>query len=209
MIEKVETPRKMVAVTFDDGPNPVYTPRILDLFKNVSGKATFFMIGEHMVMYPEIVKTAIALGHEIGNHTYSHPDLTLINRRECLHEIQYADEVIKNFTGRKPEVFRPPYFRYNEDVEFIVNIFGYRTIGAVNVDALDWEQPGRDHIIAKTRECISNGVILLFHDGFGDRSQTVEAVEVLIEELFIQGYEFVTVSDLLQPEKELHKNDGI
>ena len=209
MIEKVETSRKMVAVTFDDGPNPVYTPRILDLFKNVSGKATFFMIGEHMVMYPEIVKTAIALGHEIGNHTYSHPDLTLINRHECLHEIQYADKIIENFTGRKPKVFRPPYFRYNEDVELIVSRFKYQTIGAVNVDALDWEQPGRDHIITKTRERINNGVILLFHDGFGDRSQTVEAVEVLIEELFIQGYEFVTVSDLLQPEKELHKNDGI
>lgn len=205
MIQRVETPHKVVAMTFDDGPNPIYTLKVLDLFREVSGKATFFMIGRHMVEYPEIVEAVITQGHEIGNHTYSHANLTFLNESDCLQEIQQTDKIITNLTGMKATVFRPPYLDYNHGVVLLVKRLGYRMIGALNTDALDWEQPGVDYIIEKTRSHISSGSILLFHDGFGDRSQTIEAVKILISELCLQGYQLVTVSDLLRLAEEEKK----
>ncbi|WPZ16915.1 polysaccharide deacetylase family protein [Geobacillus subterraneus] len=198
MIEYVETPRKVVAVTFDDGPNPVYTLNVLDIFKGVSGKATFFMIGLHMEKHPKIVEAVKSQGHEIGNHTYSHARLTSLDEDGCLQEMERTDAMIAAMTGRKAVIFRPPYLDYNETVISMCHHFGYKMIGALNTDALDWEQPGVDYIVQKTRSHIKNGSILLFHDGFGDRLQTIEAVKILVSELQLQGYEFVTISELLR-----------
>ncbi|AEH48194.1 polysaccharide deacetylase family protein [Parageobacillus thermoglucosidasius] len=198
MIEHVETSRKAVAITFDDGPSPVYTLKVLDIFEEASGKATFFMIGRHMEKYPEVVQTVKERGHEIGNHTYSHDRLTSLDKQDCLREIERVDEMIAAMTGRKASIFRPPYLDYHAPVVSVCGRLGYKMIGALNTDALDWEQPGVDHIVQKTRRHIRNGSILLFHDGFGDRSQTVEAVKILVSELHSQGYELVTVSELLK-----------
>ncbi|NNU85195.1 polysaccharide deacetylase family protein [Geobacillus sp. BMUD] len=198
MIECVETPHKVVAITFDDGPNPVYTFDVLEILEKVSGKATFFMIGSHMEKYPEVVETVEAQGHEIGNHTYSHANLTSVPKDEILQEIGKADAIIAEMTGTKAAVFRPPYLNYNETVVSLCSHFGYQMIGALNTDARDWEQPGVDYIVRKTRGHIKNGSILLFHDGFGDRSQTIEAVRILAAELHAQGYKLATVSELLE-----------
>lgn len=206
MIQRIDTPRKVVAMTFDDGPNPIYTLKILDLFKEISGKATFFMIGRHMVEYPEVVEAVVSQGHEVGNHTYSHANLTFLNENDCLREIQQTDKIITTLTGRKATVFRPPYLAYNHDIALFLQRLGYRVIGALNTDALDWEQPGVDYIITKTRRHISSGSILLFHDGFGDRSQTIEAVKVLLFDLCLQGYQFVTISELLKLGDGIHEN---
>ncbi|MFA9555685.1 polysaccharide deacetylase family protein [Evansella sp. AB-rgal1] len=198
IIHRVPTNKKKVAITFDDGPNPVYTPQVLEVFQKVSGKATFYMIGEQMKKHPKIVQTVKKEGHEIANHTYTHPRLSQLSDFDCRTELRLTQEIIENMTGEAPATFRPPFLDYNEQTIRIIKEFGYRVIGAVNMEALDWEMPGVDHIVSKTRDQISNGSIFLFHDGFGDRSQTVEAVRILVNELTEEGYKLVTVSELFQ-----------
>jgi peptidoglycan-N-acetylglucosamine deacetylase len=197
LIEKVSTSKKVIAITFDDGPNPVYTPQVLDIFAKAQGKATFFMIGEQMNKYPEIVKKVSEQGHEIGNHTYSHPKLSELSKAECLEEIERNEQIMEQLIGEKPVVFRPPYLDYNQDTSLLMKEKGYPMIGALNLGARDWEQPGADHILSVSRDCVQKGGILIFHDGFGDRSQTIEAVRNLVTELKDQGYQLVTVSELL------------
>ncbi|MDN3017115.1 polysaccharide deacetylase family protein [Paenibacillus sp. BSR1-1] len=197
MINEVPASNKVVAITFDDGPNPIYTPQVLEIFSEASGKATFFMIGEQMGKFPEVVKKVAAQGHEIGNHTYTHPYLSQLTQEECLEEIERNESLVEELVGRTPVVFRSPYLDYNHETLSLLERKSYPMIGALNLEAQDWEQPGVDHILAKTRDCVRNGSILLFHDGYGDRSQTIEAVRILVAELSSQGYQFVTVSSLL------------
>ncbi|MDQ0229361.1 polysaccharide deacetylase family protein [Metabacillus malikii] len=198
VITKINTDKKIVAFTFDDGPNPLYTKQILDIFHEYSSRATFFMIGEQMKKHPDTVKEVVNGGHEIGNHTFTHPMLTQLNDEECFEEIAATEGIIEQITGNKPNTFRPPYLDYNEHTHAIVQQFGYETIGALNMDAMDWEQPGVEHIVQKTRNHIQSGSIIIFHDGFGDRSQTVKAVRILVHELLNEGYQLVTISELLK-----------
>ncbi len=197
VIHCVPTKELVVAVTFDDGPNPQYTPRILDILREYGAKATFFMIGEQIQNAPQVAVSVLAEGHEIGNHTFTHPYLTQIAKEQVLEEIRNTEDLIKATVGVKPSVMRPPYFDFNEQVGEWLEPFGYPAIGCVNSEAQDWEQPGVDHIVERTLESVKPGSFLLFHDGFGDRSQTVEAVRQLVATLTSQGYKFVTVSDLL------------
>lgn len=189
--------QKAVAITFDDGPNPIYTPQMLEIFSEAGGKATFFMIGEQISAAPALVQKVAELGHEIGNHTYTHPWLSELSREDCLEEIERTERLIEDLIGQKPVVFRPPYLDYNEDTISVIRQKGYPMIGAVNLEAQDWEMPGIDHILTKSRDCVENGRIFIFHDGYGDRSQTIEAVRMLVSELISEGYKLVTVSELL------------
>lgn len=180
VINEVSLREKAVAFTFDDGPNPIYTPQVLEIFQEVQGKATFFMIGTQIEKSLETAKAVHEQGHEIGNHTYSHPHLPELSSEEVRREMQLTEELIQQVTGAKPKVYRPPYIDTSEEVAAITaGEFGYPAIGAVNGAATDWEMPGVAHIVEKTREQIRPGSILLFHDGFDDRSQTVEAVRIL------------------------------
>ncbi|MBM7604372.1 peptidoglycan/xylan/chitin deacetylase (PgdA/CDA1 family) [Metabacillus crassostreae] len=202
IINEIPTVEKVIAFTFDDGPDPIYTTQLLEIFHSVRGKATFFMIGEEVVKYPEIVRKVAEQGHDIGNHTFSHPNLSMLSTAKCLEEIELNEKSIEKVIRQKPVVFRPPYLDYNEDTISSISNKGYPPmIGALNLEARDWEQPGIDHILAKSRECVKNGSILIFHDGYGDRSQTIEAVSKLVSELTLQGYQFVTVSELLKLSK--------
>lgn len=200
LVHRVPTREKVVAFTFDDGPHPVFTRQVLDIFRKVNGKATFFMIGQEIDAFEELAKEVYAAGHEIGNHTYSHPDLTLLTQGEARGEIKQASEQIRRVTGRHPSSFRPPYFAVNEDVFSLAAEFGYDVIGCVNGEAKDWEQPqpSAEYILEQTRATVANGSIFLFHDGYGDRTQTVEAVRVLVAELADQGYQFVTIRELME-----------
>ncbi|OCT12039.1 polysaccharide deacetylase [Paenibacillus pectinilyticus] len=198
IIRHVSTTQKAIAFTFDDGPNPVYTPQLLDIFDEVSGRATFFMMGKQIELYPETVLDVHVRKHEIGNHTYSHPFMTRISLEECERELLDTDRIITQVTGTRPVVMRPPYMDYNLEVHSITAKFAYPVIGALNGDARDWEMPGVEHILEVNRKQIGCGSILLFHDGFGDRSQTIEAVRILTKELAEEGYQLVTVSELLQ-----------
>ncbi|MNW52606.1 Peptidoglycan-N-acetylglucosamine deacetylase [compost metagenome] len=156
------------------------------------------MIGTQIEKSLETAKAVHEQGHEIGNHTYSHPHLPELSSEEVRREMQLTEELIQQVTGAKPKVYRPPYIDTSEEVAAITaGEFGYPAIGAVNGAATDWEMPGVAHIVEKTREQIRPGSILLFHDGFDDRSQTVEAVRILASELTAAGYRLVTVSELL------------
>lgn len=197
IITEIKTTHKAVAFTFDDGPNQLYTPQVLEIFKEVSGKATFFMIGKHMLNHPELVSQVTGQMHEVGNHTYSHPRLTELSSTESAEEIITTDKIIKELTGTKPKTFRPPFIDYNNETVSIMKKLDYHMISGVNFEATDWEMPGVDHIVTKTRSQVRNGSIFLFHDGFGDRSQTIEAVRLLANELTSQGFQLVTVSELL------------
>lgn len=200
IINEVNTPEKAVAITFDDGPNPIYTPQVLEIFAEADGKATYFMIGEQMLNNPDIVRRAVEHGHEIGNHTYTHAKLSGLGHTECLDEVERNEKLIEELTGKKPAVFRFPYLDFNEETVSLVGEKGYSMIGALNLEARDWEQPGADHILSLSRDSVKNGSILLFHDGYGDRSQTIDAVRTIVSELKAQGFRLVTVSELLRSE---------
>jgi len=197
IIHVVATTERVVAFTFDDGPDAVYTPQLLDIFREVQGKATFCMVGAQIDRNPEVAAAVHEAGHEIANHTYTHPFLTRIDLDEARKELERTDARIREVTGGEPvRTFRPPYFDANDEVIALANELGYKSLGATNLEARDWDQPGVEHILKHTRDTIVPGSILLFHDGFGDRLQTVEAVRILVRELAHSGYRFVTASEL-------------
>ncbi|CAM4303963.1 MAG: polysaccharide deacetylase family protein [Paenibacillus macerans] len=205
VISRIAVREKAVAFTFDDGPNPEFTPQILDIFREAGAKATFFMIGTQMEKSLGTAQAVHEQGHEIGNHTYTHPAMPEVSPDECRRELAQTEELIVRVTGSKPRVFRPPYFATNAEVAAMAaGEFGYHSIGAVNGAATDWEMPGVRHIVDKTREALTPGSVLLFHDGFDDRSQTVEAVRILVSELTRKGYRLVTVSELLEMSEDAY-----
>ncbi len=197
ILHQVPTTTRVVAFTFDDGPNPVYTAQLLDIFRHARGKATFFMIGQHIDAYPATAAAVHAEGHELGNHTLTHPKLTQLAPDAMHAELVQTDERIQRITGAPARTFRPPYLDVNDKVLALAAELGYWSIGAVNLETRDWEEPGIEHIVEKTRDYVGGGSILVFHDGFGNRSQSVEAVRMLVAELAAQNYRFVTVSELL------------
>ncbi|MGD6802057.1 polysaccharide deacetylase family protein [Rossellomorea vietnamensis] len=199
MINKVRTDEKVLAITFDDGPNALYTPQVLEILQKANAKATFYMIGEQMERCPKLVKRAAELGHEIGNHTYTHPKLTELSHEKCVEEITKTELLIERLTGEKPASFRPPFLDFDHVTETALQGKGYsHLIGALNLGARDWEQPGVNHILEETRSVLSNGAIILFHDGYGDRSQTLEAISRLIPQWTAEGWKLVTISELLK-----------
>jgi len=198
VVTRIPTNERLVAFTFDDGPNPTYTPQLLDIFRAARGKATFFMIGEQIEAHPDVAAAVHAEGHEIGNHTQTHPHLTKLQPEQARAELALAEERIRGITGQPVRVFRPPYFDIDDSIWAIVREMGYPCVGAVNPETRDWETPGVDHILLHTRNTVTGGSVLLFHDGYGDRSQSIEAVRILVAELAAEGYRFVTVSELME-----------
>ena len=200
----------LVALTFDDGPDPEWTPRILDILKQEKVPASFFIIGSNGQAHPELVRRIVASGHDIGNHTFTHPNLGEIPGRVTDLELNATERLIESLTGRSTTLFRPPYFGDAEpttpdEVEPIVRAkaLGYLTVG-LHVDPDDWALPGASEIVRRTIQGVTSksddadqrGQVVLLHDGGGDRSQTVEALPQLIHELRARGYRFVTVSEL-------------
>ncbi len=196
-----DTTVKKVALTFDDGPNEPYTSEILSTLKENHAHATFFLVGKNVEAYPEITREIVKEGHAIGNHSYSHKDLVLGTNAGVRREITKAEDAIELVTGQKPTLFRPPYGDKN-----FLTVEQTRKLGYVivewSVTAEDWRKPGTPAIVKRIVDHVQNGAIILMHDGDksrhgSDRSQTVAAVPLLIEELRRQGYELVTVPELL------------
>jgi peptidoglycan/xylan/chitin deacetylase (PgdA/CDA1 family) len=185
-INQVNTDQKLIALTFDDGPDPIHN----------------FVIGEALEKHMEVAQAAYAEGHELGNHTYSHPNLTELDDNESYLQLERAEQRIAGVTGEKPRLFRPPYLAYDQRVVKLCERFGYVMVGGVNHNTRDWAEPGVGHIAETVRTHVGNGSIILLHDSGGDRSQTVEAVRILVPEMMEQGYRLVTVSELLQQVKE-------
>ncbi|MEI7026284.1 polysaccharide deacetylase family protein [Paenibacillus sp. y28] len=203
VVWKVDTDQKLVALTFDDGPNPVYTPAILDVLRQYDAKATFFVLGKRVLLYPEIAIREINEGHEIANHTFDHHFLKNVSPEILKQEIEQTREIIFEVTEQLPQVFRPPGGFYDKalldlarEEKFTVVMWSWYQ------DTRDWKKPGVDKIVNTVRSNLHNGDIILFHDMEGDCSQTVEALKKLLPDLKQQGYQFVTVTDLISKVKK-------
>ena len=195
-----DTNKPEIALTFDDGPNEPYTSEILDILKANNVKATFFLVGENVEKYPEVARRIVKEGNAIGNHTYNHRDLLL--RRGILkmgREIDKTEEAIYNATGTRPRLFRPP-FGSGGYVE--AKNRGYAIIKwSVSAENGGKEIPS-EKIVKNVVENVTNGSIILIHDGRGlrhdaRRNQAVEALPIIIKTLKEKGYQFVTVPELI------------
>lgn len=203
IVWEVPTDEKVIALTFDDGPDPVDTPAILELLRQYEAKATFFVIGQRVEKYPALARREAAEGHEIANHTYSHK----YNKRKPAAD-QIEDEIIKTersiveATGHKPYLFRPPGGYYNEQVVSASRKSGYKVVmWSWHQDTEDWNTPGVGKIVNKVLKNARNGDIVLFHDYVEGKSQTVDALKQILPELKQRGFRFVTVSELLTHRK--------
>ncbi|MET0739470.1 MAG: bifunctional polysaccharide deacetylase/glycosyltransferase family 2 protein [Acidimicrobiales bacterium] len=202
-VQSVLTPPKTVVLTFDDGPDPEWTPAVLDVLARHGVRATFFVVGHQVTAHPDLVRAVIAAGHEVGAHTYNHPDLSTLPAWRVNLELSLSQSVLAGATGHHVGLFRPPYSSTAGaldvgDVEVLQRVAdrGYLTVLA-DLDSGDWRRPGIDQIVADATPANDDGAVVLLHDGGGDRSQTVAAVDRLITDLQGRGYEFVTVGELL------------
>jgi cellulose synthase/poly-beta-1,6-N-acetylglucosamine synthase-like glycosyltransferase/peptidoglycan/xylan/chitin deacetylase (PgdA/CDA1 family)/spore germination protein YaaH len=211
---------KEIALTFDDGPDGQWTPKILDILKAKHVPATFFVIGENALTHPLLLKRILAQGSEIGNHSYTHPNLALVSQRGAHIEINATQRLVEAYTGRSMRLFRAPYFgdaepTTSDELEpaLLAQNSGYAIVG-LHIDSEDWTRPGVPAIIDNTIRQVQDydpqengtaddepdqrktGNVVLLHDSGGDRSQTVAALPILIDRLRAMGYTFVPVSQL-------------
>ena len=190
---------KYVALTFDDGPHPKYTPEILDILKENDAKATFFVIGKNAKNYPELILREKEEGHEIGNHTYSHPDMKGISVDKAVEEIMLTQETISEITGVRPVLFRAPGGVFsNELVLMLENIECKPVLWSWKQDTKDWSLPSVKTVVNTVLNNINDGDIILFHDYNMKGSPTPEALKIILPKLKEMGYNFVTVSELIE-----------
>ena len=188
---------KRIALTFDDGPNPEATPRILDALAKRDVKATFFILGAHAELWPELVRRVAAEGHQVGNHGYFHRKLHLKSPQYVKRDIELGKSAIERAGGGTPRYFRAPHGFRSPWVTAIARSLGERTIGW-SLGVWDSDRPGVSSIVDRTIEGTKPGSIILLHDGDGynpngDRLQTAAAVPEIITRLHDRGYEFVTL----------------
>ena len=194
-VSSVHVDGPYIALTFDDGPNEKLTPRLLDLLAQHHIHATFFVIGENAAQYPEILQRAVREGHEIGNHTWSHPNLAKMSEENVRSQINRTEETIANAIGPRPTLFRPPYGSLTaRQKHFIHDELGYEII-LWEVDPLDWKEPGPNIVSSRILKETRPGSIVLSHD---IHAQTIQAMPATFTELEAKGFKFVTVSELLK-----------
>ena len=193
-VREWNTNRKLVALTFDDGPNPTYTPKFLELLKAENVRATFFLIGPNVKSHPELARQIAEAGFEVGNHSWTHPQFNRIGLEKVKDEIQKTSAEIVAATGVEPAVLRPPYGEANQKVQ---DLIGDANLHIINwsIDSNDWKKSSSvKSIVDNAVKNMRDGSIILMHDRF-DRS--LEATEAIIKAGKEKGYEFVTVSELL------------
>ncbi len=186
----VQEEKKRVALTFDDGPSTLYTQRLLDGLKERGVRATFFVIGKNIEGNEDILRRMVEEGHIIGNHTYSHVELSTVSYEIGLEEIQKTNEVIFDACGITPEYIRPPFGSWNDKLTMDVNM----TEVLWNVDTLDWQSKDAGLVTKKALRCAEDGSIILLHDVYGT---SVDAALDIVDELTKEGYEFVTIDEML------------
>jgi len=191
---------KMVALTFDDGPETKWTPQILNILKEKNVKATFFVVGKQVQKYPEILRRISDEGHIVANHTYEHDKLTKLDAKQVDQEIEKCSLLIHETIGKTPRFIRPPYGFHNETVDNVVYSSG-KIIVLWSIDTEDWTGLDAAEVKAKVLPKIQNGFIVLQHDGDNPKlGGSVKALPDIIDEIKAQGYTFVTVSELLEIE---------
>ncbi|OXM84409.1 polysaccharide deacetylase [Paenibacillus rigui] len=190
--------RKQVALTFDDGPDAKYTQQIIDILRKENVKATFFVTGEHAEAHPDMMKRIVNGGHEIGNHSWDHTNLTTLTDPQLADEIDKTDAVIQQFTGHPSNLLRPPYGALSKQVADYAE--KSHRIVCWSVDTRDWEGISADRILENVKKEVKPGAIILQHSAGGKKgnlSNTVAALPHLIQYLKEHGYQFATVSELL------------
>jgi cellulose synthase/poly-beta-1,6-N-acetylglucosamine synthase-like glycosyltransferase/peptidoglycan/xylan/chitin deacetylase (PgdA/CDA1 family)/spore germination protein YaaH len=214
VVERRGSSGKDLVLTFDDGPDPKWTPAILDALADLKVPAVFFVIGDQVMQYPDLVADADAAGHLVANHTFSHPHLDRLTPAETSFELNSTARLLEGLTGKRSPVFRAPYTANvdpsrPEDLTPLRRALsnGYIFVGA-NIDPLDWAQPGSKEIVRRMIEqAEKGGRVILLHDGGGPREQTVEALRIVVPELQRRGYRFVSLDkymgvsrgDLIEP----------
>ncbi len=194
---EIKTEEKIIALTFDDGPHRTYTADVLDVLNKYQAKATFFIVGQNAEKNPELISRMYDEGHELANHTYTHPLKT--NVSNLMKEIDQTNETLYSITGFKPTLFRPVEGQFSDAMIDAIAKEGYKVVmWSWHLDTLDWKSPGVHRIVNTVLKGVKAGNIVLFHDGGGNRAQTVKALEQILPELEKQGYRFVTVSELLE-----------
>ncbi|MFF4113596.1 bifunctional polysaccharide deacetylase/glycosyltransferase family 2 protein [Streptomyces sp. NPDC001714] len=190
---------RTIALTFDDGPDPVWTPRILDVLRRNHVHATFFVVGTQVVAHPELVRRIVAEGHQIGIHTFTHPDLSRLAPWQRSLELRETQLAVAGAAGVTTALLRPPYSSENDaldDTDWSVlkqaDRAGYVTVLST-LDAEDWQRPGTARVLANATPHGRAGQIVLMHDAGGDRAQTVAALNTLIPRLEARGFRFTTV----------------
>lgn len=187
---------KKVALTFDDGPHPRYTEKILDILSEYGVKATFFIIGKNAENYPEAMKKIAETDCEIGNHTYSHARLDRLNRKDAENEIKKCEDIIYSVTGKRPSVLRPPHGFVSENFSDIASSMQYNVV-LWSIDTLDWSLTPSDTIYTNVMKDLKGGDIILMHDYVSGGNTTCDALRKIIPRLLSEGYEFVTISELI------------
>ena len=188
---------KRIALTFDDGPHPRYTTEILDILAEFGVKATFFIVGSNAAYYPHLVARELQEGHEIANHTYHHYHTNKTDAVALQRDIEACAELLMRQTGTRPTLFRPPEGVFNEEMKAFCAKRGY-TIVMWSIDTRDWAHTPILDIVKNVKEHARDGAIILMHDFIGKNSPTPAALRQIIPMLQELGFEFVTVSRLLQ-----------
>jgi peptidoglycan/xylan/chitin deacetylase (PgdA/CDA1 family) len=194
--------RKQAALTFDDGPDAVFTPQVLDVLKANNVKATFFVIGSRARANPEVIRRIAEEGHALGNHSWSHPYLSRLTPEEVAAEIKQTDQALDSVLGYHPTIFRPPYGKAPPAVIEEVAAAGYRVVDW-SVDTRDWEGASPERILGLVKKEVRPGGIILQHSAGAskeDLGNTVKALPKIIALLRSQGYSLVTVPQLLSIE---------
>lgn len=192
----VDTERRLIALTFDDGPNGAYTDAVLATLARHDVSATFYVVGQQAAANPTAVREMHDAGHEVGNHSWDHAQLDALSRPQIRSELRATSDVIERITGDRPDTFRAPYGAHGGMVDTVGRVQGMRDV-LWSVDTVDWARPGAQAISSAAINGAHPGGIILMHDGGGDRSQTVAALDRTITTLKQRGYEFVTVPELV------------
>lgn len=202
---------KVVALTFDDGPNPPYTDRILDVLAQERVHATFFLVGRAVAAYPEVAKREVRDGNAIGNHTWEHEHLIVLTRTQVRASLQKTDDAIFRATGTRTRLMRPPFGSRDWIVLGVAAKMGYNTVMWSVPLVGDWEYPSADVIATRVLSNVRDGSIVVLHDGnrgllceaqhlashVCDRSSDIEATRIIVRTLKARGYRFVTVPELM------------
>ncbi|MFF0865587.1 bifunctional polysaccharide deacetylase/glycosyltransferase family 2 protein [Nonomuraea sp. NPDC003560] len=196
-------PARTIALTFDDGPDPEWTPKVLDVLRRYDAKATFFLVGSKAAQHPELVRRIVAEGHEIGNHTYTHADLASVPAWRLRLELSLTQHALAGATGLHTTLVRPPYSSTPRSITVpqweglrVAASQGY-LVTLTDLDTKDWSHPGADKITASSIPNGDRGAIVMMHDSGGNRSQTVDALDRALRELTARKYRTATVTDAL------------
>jgi peptidoglycan/xylan/chitin deacetylase (PgdA/CDA1 family) len=195
---RVNISQPVLAMTFDDGPHPSLTPKLLDILKQRNIKCTFFVIGKNAQMYPNIIRRMIAEGHEVANHTWTHCSLTSRSDAQIRTELKQSEDALVSVANYRPHLIRPPYGAINDRIKNLMfSEFGYSNI-MWSVDPQDWRRPGVSVVTNRLVSGAHPGAIMLAHD---IHPPTIQAMPSMFDQLLAKGYQFVTVSQLMNMEK--------